>query len=212
MMGISQFAKLLRVAGPITILLLLVSLLPVFKRSMQSLNDRFAQGAALEGGTFQATMYTRTIEPLVNAVDSASSTNDGMGIGLGRGALAVQAFLTGRARAVTGEYEFSHEFMEMGPFAGGLFEFFKALLLVAIFGQAFARAREHEPLALLLFPLVFATMTFGLLEEPTVQGFVVISTAFCIAAAKEPALAAVQLPSLMRQRQQSFQRRRIQRG
>ncbi len=211
-MGVSQFAKILRIVIPISILVFAVSLSPVFQTSMQSMRNRFVQGSVSEGGTFQATFYYRTIEPLVEALDSASSTTNFMGIGLGRGALAVQAFLTGRPEAVTGEYEFSHEFMEMGPLAGGLFELFKLVLLVAVFLEALSRARQHKPLALLLFPLALATMTFGLLEEPTVQGFVVIGMAFCIAAANVSTPATVRLIPQRMQWQQTVQRRRIQRS
>src|SRR6185312_4238591 len=115
-------------------------------------------------------------------------------------------------------YEFSHELMEMGPIAGGAFGILKLFLAIIIFGQAVARARDGDPLALLIYPLVFATLFYALLEQPTFQGFTVISMAFCIAAAKHPARAAAPLsPQLLRQqaalsrlrlRQIEFQRRR----
>lgn len=220
LMGVSQFVRVLRVIVPILIVSFLVSLLPVFNNATQSMIDRFKVGAAAEGGTEQSAFFDRTIRPAIDAIEAAGSTQKWIGIGLGRGAMAVEAFLTGSTKWVTGEYEISHELMEMGPVAGSLFGLFKLLLAIVIFGQALAHARKHEPLALLLYPLVFATLSFGLLEQPTVQGFLVIGTAFCIAAAKRPALAKARAPLLMLpeqqalqrllQRQQAFQRRRMQ--
>ena len=212
LMGVSQFTKVLRVAVPLMVIMLLVSLLPAFTQSMRSLNERFAQSSVDEGGSFQAAFILRTVDPAIEAVEAASTTQNWLGIGIGRGALAVQAFLTGAPAAVTGEYEFSHEFMEMGPFAGGLFELFKIFLAIAIFGQALARAREREPLALLLFPVVLTTLVYGLLEEPTMQGFVVISMAFCIAAAKPRLKMAVKPHPLVLQRQRVLAQRQAQRG
>ena len=222
MMGVSQFKKVLRVIVPIVIVSGLASLLPVFNQEMQSMNERIVGATQSEGGSEQESFLLRTIDPAISAIEAASSTNNLMGIGLGRGALAVQAFLTGSPDAVTGEYEFSHELMEMGPIAGGAFGIFKVLLAIAIFGQAFAGARNREPLALLLYPLVFSTLFFGLLEQPTIQGFVVISMAFCIAAAKIPLQGTVPVSAaLLRQqqaleqllqRQQAFQRRRMQKN
>lgn len=222
MMGVSQFVKVTRIIIPIFILFILASFLPVFKDATQSMGDRFTLGASSEGGTQQSALYDRTIRPVISAVDAAGETSNWMGIGLGRGAIAVQAFMTGLPQFVTGEYEFSHELMEMGPLAGSAFSLFKMLLAILIFGQAFARARDHEPLALLFYPLVFSTLFFGLLEQPTVQGFIVISTALCIAAAKqnvkaasplaEPLLRQRQALLALQQRQQAWRQRRIQRS
>lgn len=176
----------------------------------------------MEGGTVEESLYIRIVEPEVNAIEAAEIGNNWMGIGLGRGAIAVQAFLTGSTQGVTGESEFSHELMEMGPIAGGIFQLFKLLLAVVVFGQAFARARDHEPLALLLCPLALSLLILVLLEQPTSQGFTVISLAFCIAAARrtmparvlmtEPILRQQHALQVLRERQQAFRLRRMQRN
>jgi hypothetical protein len=222
MMGISQFGKALRIIAPLLIVFFLASQLPVFNKAMQSMTERFSGAAVSEGGSEQAAFLTRTVQPLIDAVDDASSTGNLMGIGLGRGAMAVQAFLTGLPEGVTGEYEFSHELMEMGPLAGGAFGLLKLFLAIMILGQAVTRARAGDPLALLIYPLVFVTLTFALLEQPTIQGFMVISMAFCIAAAKKPVKATVPVSrGILRQqlaleqlrlRQQEFNRRRVHGG
>ena len=222
MMGISQFTKVIRVVIPVVILFGLASFLPVFKDAMQSMGDRFTMGAAAEGGTEQSSFYDRTITPATSAIEAAIDTPNKLGVGLGRGAMAVEVFMTGYTQFVTGEYEFSRELMEMGPFVGGAFALFKLFLAILIFVQAFACARDRHPLALLLYPLVFGTLFYGVLEQPTEQGFVVISVALCIAAAKQRVKVVVPLSgSLLRQRQallalqrrqQAWQQRRIQRS
>lgn len=205
MMGVSQFMKVLRIIVPLVLISLLASQLPVFNEAMQTLTGRFTTAAEVEGGTVQESYYLRTIEPAVSAVEAADATNNWIGIGLGRGATAVQAFLTGTTHGVTGEYDFSHELMEMGPIAGGFFELFKLFLLLATFGHALARARDRDPLALLFYPLVFTAITFALLEQPTLQGFMVIGTAFCIAAARRPTLASIPITGSMLRQQQALQ-------
>jgi len=222
LMGVSQFGKVLRVIAPLLIVFFLASQLPVFNDAMHSMTERFKGANAVEGGSEQAAFVDRTITPLINAVDEASSTGNLMGIGLGRGALAVQAFLTGSPAGVTGEYEFSHELMEMGSVAGAAFWLLKLFLAIMIFGQALTRARGGDPLALLIYPLVFVTLVFALLEQPTLQGFMVISMAFCIAAAKQSVKAMVPVSGKiprqqlalerLRLRRQEFRRRRVHPG
>lgn len=220
MMGVSQFTKALRIIVPLLLVWLLASRLPIFNRSMQSMTDRVSGATALEGGTVQESLFIRIVQPEFDAIEAADAANNWMGIGLGRGAIAVQAFLTGSTRGVTGESEFSHELMEMGPIAGGMFQIFKLLLAVVVFGQAFARAREQEPFALLLCPLALSLLLLVLLEQPTSQGFTVTSLALCIAAARRPMLARVPMTApilrqqralqLLWERQQAFRRRRMQ--
>jgi hypothetical protein len=212
-MGVSQFGKALRVILPVAIMAFLVSLLPVFSDAMQNMTARFVGAAASEGGGSEGqTLYYRTVEPAFAAIEGAVSTSNWMGVGIGRGAVAVQVFLNGSNEAVAGEDEFSREMVEMGPVAGIAFLLFKLFLAATVFGRALARAREHEPLGLLLSPLALAALFFAVHEQPTVQGFMVIGMAFCIAAARVPMQAPEQLLPLALRKQQQLYRRRAQRG
>jgi hypothetical protein len=182
-MGVSQFGRLLRVLVPVIIVGFLAAQLPVFSDAMQSMSTRFSEANEAEaGGSAQGAFIYRTFEPLVDAFGQASSSNNWMGIGMGRGAAAMESLLRSD-KFTAGEYEFSRELVEMGPLAGTAFFLFKILVAIAVFGGALARVRDHEPQALLLFPLAITLLFFGVLEQPTVQGFMVISVAFCIAAA-----------------------------
>jgi hypothetical protein len=139
------------------------------------------------------------LDPAVNAFEQAASSNNWIGIGMGRGAAAIETLLQGE-KFTAGEYEFSRELVEMGPFAGTAFFLFKVLLAIVIFGGAVTRVRDQEPLALLLLPLAITALLYGVVEQPTIQGFMVISVAWCIAAAKTPQLQVRQIAPVQHQR------------
>ena len=180
-MGLSQLVKVLRVVAPIAILAVLVSFLPVFSNAMQNMTDRFTGGAEAEGGgSVGGSIFERTIQPAIYAAQEAADSNNWIGIGIGRGAVAVQQFLLGTKEAVGGENEFSREVAEMGPIAASFYELLKLLLGFAILAAALGRVREQEPLSLLLFPLVLTTLLLGVPEQPTVQGFIVMARRFAL--------------------------------
>ena len=209
-MGVSQFVKVLRIILPLAIIIFFASLLPVFSDAMQSMTERFSGATTTEGnGSVQETLYMRTLDPAVRAVERAASTNNWLGIGMGKGAAAISALLNGEAEAVAGENEFSRELVEMGPIAGILFGVFKVFLAITVFGAAFSAARDGEPLALLLIPMVVETLFFSIPEQPTLQGFMVIGVAFCIAAARVPAQAVEPTLPLAMQWQRAAYARRV---
>jgi hypothetical protein len=107
-----------------------------------------------------------------------------IGIGMGQGALAISKLLTGRIEFTAGEGEFDHVINEFGPVPGLAYILFRILLALMILKGAVSRAREGEPLALLLAPLMVAGLVLGALENPTAGGFMVIYMAFSLAALK----------------------------
>jgi hypothetical protein len=207
-LGVSQFGKALRVILPMVIISFLVSQVSVFSDALSGLTQRFTTGEkyAEEGAT--GTLVFRMITPIVDEVENTDFASNWMGIGLGRSAIAVQAFLTGETTSVAGEGDFPREMAEMGPVFGLAYGLFKILLAAAIFSKALARAREHEPLALLLVPMSLSSLVFSSPEQTTVQGFMVVGLALTIAAAKTPAysLEPAMVNPLLR-RQQIFRQR-----
>jgi hypothetical protein len=194
-MGISEFGRLLRAVVPIAILAVVASELPVFSDAMKSMTDRFSSANATEGGgSAGGALFDRTVQPAVNAFEAAASSNKWTGIGMGQGAAAMAILLNGNQEYLAGEDEFSRELVEMGPIAGSLVELFKVFLAIALFGSALSRARTHDPLSLLMFPLTLSALFFGVLEQPTIQGFCVIGAGFCIAAARSTQGAEQVLP------------------
>jgi hypothetical protein len=85
---------------------------------------------------------------------------------------------------LAGEYEFPRVLNEFGAPVGFVFMLFRISLGVMIVAKALSRVRDHQPLAWLLVPTMFGTLAYGILEQPTNQGFLVISVAFSLAALK----------------------------
>jgi hypothetical protein len=197
--GVSQFFKSLRIIVPLLIVSVLVSLLPVFNQASGTLRQRFVTASADEGNVRQ-TLENRTFGSILYRIEQTDFTSNPFGIGMGRGAAAISTLARGSAQFVAGEDEISRETTELGPFPGMALALFRFLLSVIIFASAIARAREQEPFALLLVPLVFSTLTLGTLEQPTEQGFMVVALAFSLAALKrtkpiaQPVPASIRLP------------------
>jgi hypothetical protein len=208
-MGVSQFAKALRIIVPVVVVSFLVAQLPVFSDAMQSMTERVTGANETEGGTLETALVSRTIGPVLGAIEAAASSSNWLGLGMGSEASAIHALL---GSTTWSDNEFEREMVEMGPVAGIAFLLFKLLLAATVIGHALARAREHEPLALLLVPLATSTLFFATPEQPTVQGFMVIGIAFCIASAKVSAQGPEQFVQWAFQRQQLLNRRRVQRG
>ena len=185
-MGISQFARTLRILVPVLAVSLLVSLLPVFQDASSSLGARFAGAENTAEGSPLHTLVYRLITPIVSTMESTDLDSSWIGIGLGRSAIAVQAFMSGETVSVAGEDNFGREIAEMGPIGGPVYALFRLFLAVALFAAALARAREHEPLALLLASLALTSLIFDSPEQTTLQGFLVVSVALMIAASRKP--------------------------
>jgi hypothetical protein len=61
---------------------------------------------------------------------------------------------------------------------------FRWVLALVVVTKSFSRLLDHDPLAWLMVPLMFVSLQGGGMEQPTTQGFLVISLAFCLAALK----------------------------
>ncbi len=199
--GVTQFFKSLRIIGPFLVVILLASLLPVFTQSSKSLGQRFQEGNEMEGGarhSVRQVVINRTAIPLLTRFEDTDFLSHPIGIGMGQGAAAISKLLEGRAEFLAGEGEFDRVIIEFGPIFGLAFTLFCLLLTLTLLKRAIQRAREGAPLALLLIPLVVSRILFGVLEQPTDQGFMVIALAFSLAALKQSELHLQQTPVLRR--------------
>jgi hypothetical protein len=181
MFGVSQMAKTLKVILPIVIAGVLVSFLPVFSQAMGTLQTRFSQASHSEGDT-QKVLVSRLLDPLTGDIEDVDFSTHWIGMGIGRGAAAIVVLARGAPSFLAGEGESSRAINEMGPFPGFAFLLFGYGLGLMVFSKALARVHEHEPLALLLAPVMFSTLYMGVLEQPTEQGFMVVCMAFSLAA------------------------------
>ena len=180
MFGVSQLFKVLKIVIPLG-----GGLFPGFAsagfffrrgKSQRAINQRIFHRRRIRHA-----MVQRTSGSIVDAMINTDFSSHPIGIGMGRGAAAVSALTTGKVQFVAGEYEFVREMIELGPFPGIAFSLFRFLLALILTFSRFKCAQRREPLALLLVTPLFATLCFGILEQPTDQGFMVICMAFTCA-------------------------------
>jgi len=179
--GVSQFVKSLQMVAALLVVSALVARLPVFADATDTMIERFSQASGAEGTT-ENSILLRIVHPITGTVEDSIGRNNWLGLGVGLGANAVSTLLTGKQIFTVGEDEFARVINEFGAPVGIAFMLFRGLLAVVIVSKALARVREHQPLPWLLVPLTFWTLVFGVLEQPTEQGFMVISVAFSLAA------------------------------
>jgi hypothetical protein len=197
--GVTQFFKSLKIIVPFLAVFALASLLPFFTESSKDLNQRFEEGTQAEGGaqhSVRQVVARRTTAPLVERFEEIDLLSNPIGIGMGQGAAAITKLLQGKAEFLAGEAETDRAILELGPFPGMAFMLFRFFLALAILKSAVSLAREGEPLALLLAPLMVGGLAFGILEQPTGQGFMVIFVAFSLAALKRAGVVARPAPVL----------------
>ena len=193
--GVSQFAQSLKIIVPILMVAFLVTRLPVFSEAANSMSSRFTDASKSEGGV-EHSFIGRTLLPITQGIEEANYSSNWMGQGMGQGAAAMSKVLIGATVFLAGEDEFSREMFEFGPILGVAFMLFRIILGLMIFFKALSRARDHDPLALLLLPLMLSTLYLGVLEQTTEQGFLVIALAFSLAALKGSPISVVPVPIL----------------
>lgn len=183
-MGASQFVRVLRIIVPLLIVAFMVSLLPVFSDAAGLLMGRFEDAKNLvEGDPWHALIFRGTT-PIVDALEDANFMNSWIGVGIGHGAIAVSAMLNGTRDALAGDNVFARELLEMGPIVGIAYQLYKLFMATMVIGGGLAAARRQEPLALLLIPMAAVSIIYTSPEQPTAQGFLVISTGIAIAAGR----------------------------
>ncbi len=184
MLGVSQLFRVLKIVAPILALYLLVSLLPIFSTASVSMHARFQHANTAEGGSVGRVIAHRTVVPIEEDLEMTDFAGHPIGVGMGQGASAIAELMTGKAGFSLGEDELGRVLAEMGPLAGTSFMLFRLVLALFFILQAFAVARNQEPLALFFVPLAISEIFLGVLEQPTEQGFMVIGIAFTLAALK----------------------------
>jgi len=184
MWGGGQLSKTLKIVAPIVLLFLLVSVLPVYTAASASMQARVRHANEAEGGSAVRAIAHRAVGPIVELLATTDFASRPLGVGMGRGASAIEELLTGRAGFSLAEGELGRLMAEIGPLPGLFYMLFRLVLALFLFKEALAAARNQEPLALFLAPLTIPGILFDVLEQPTEQGFMVIGIAFTVAALK----------------------------
>jgi hypothetical protein len=187
--GVSQFKRSLQIIAILLIGFALVSQLPVFSSATSSLVERLAESSNVEGNAEQS-LVLRVFHPITKTLSDSIADNNLLGIGMGHGANAVTKLLTGSINFLAGEEAFPRAVLEFGWPCGLAFMLFRFLLAMTIAILALAQVREHRPLAWLLVPMTFHAVALGGIDQPTVQGFMVIGIGFSLAAMRRPPIPA----------------------
>jgi len=183
--GVSQFAGTLKILLPLLAVSFLVSLLPVFSDATTTLMQRFAAVSSARGDDNEGqSAWLRVADPIIHAAEDSLSTDTWTGTGMGYGSIFASTVLTGSQEFLSGEGEVDRVTSEFGPIFGFAFLLFRWLIELTLIAKALAKVRDNQPLAWLLIPLTLSTLSLGILEQPTEQGFMVIGVAFSLAALK----------------------------
>jgi hypothetical protein len=196
MSGVSQLASSLKVVVAILVVTVLVSQLPAFLGATGTLQERISEASGSEGGV-EGSLVSRVAHPFAEGFEySISSAWYGKGIGVGSN--VASTLLTGSQQFLAGETEIGRVFIEFGPLSGGAFILFRVLLAVMIAARAFSRVRDLQPLAWFLFPVMSYELVLGTVEQPTSQGFMVITLGLTLAALKSHVILS-DLPRVLNQ-------------
>ena len=182
-LGVSQFGKTMKLLIPILCTGFLMSFLPIFSEASGSLNERFAEASASEGGA-QVSFVNRTITPFIDNIADSFVRNDWIGMGMGYGSNVAAKLTTGGLVFLAGENEIDRLVNELGPLAGIGFMAFRIFLALIFILKGIRKAADQDPLAWLLVPVTVSCLLVGILEQPTEQGFLVISMGLSLAALK----------------------------
>jgi hypothetical protein len=180
--GVSEIKGMLKVTIALLIIAAIVTQLPVFSDSMDTLGRRFSAASSAEGDT-QSVMRSHAVVPILDSIDKALSGSDWLGQGIGYGSnLAAHSILGSVGQFLAGEYEWPRVITEFGPLFGISFMLFRLVIALSLASRAMGQIREHQPLAWFLMVATLPGLIFEILEQPTIQGFVVVSISFALAA------------------------------
>lgn len=180
---ITQIPKIL--AGIVVACFLVVGLsqIPLIQDGMKTFMVRWNQTAEGEGaGSGTVAVEGRIIGPFIFVLDTAAIAPPlGKGIGLGSN---FGGAYTGVGGLALGESAWDREVMELGSFIGLLFLALRVVLGVSLMVMAYRALRRQTVLPFYLLPTAAFLILIGALDQPTSQGFLVISTALSCAALK----------------------------
>jgi hypothetical protein len=172
--------RLLMGAVGFLIFVMLVAQLPIFRDAVETFTARWTQAQGGEGDNSR--LLDRVIEPFQITSDSIT-TIPMIGVGIGEGSQVASA-LEGRPPSSFGENAVSRELVEMGWLMGGLMVGIRLSLTVILVVQATKAIRSGASLAWLLLPSTVSYSLYGGFDQPTLQGFMMVTLGMFFAALK----------------------------
>ena len=176
-MGILIAAVLLSIVLPV------LSMLPVFKDGADQLQKRFRDGAA--GGEDTSGFLNRYAETMVEPLASSGRT-DLWGMGIGAGTNAASGMLRGDREFIGPEDEWGRLFFESGPIFGLLLVLLRVALTLTVAKTAYDALKQDNTLPILLFAGCGVSILNGQWGVPTSLGFAIVGAGFVLAACVDP--------------------------
>ncbi|HEX8924609.1 MAG TPA: hypothetical protein VF786_02395, partial [Terriglobales bacterium] len=135
--GVSEVKGAVKTLLVVAVIAAIVVQLPVLSDSMDTLTKRFSQASISEGDT-ESTMKSRALVPVLDSLDSALTSNNWLGQGLGYGSnFASRALMGSAGYFLAGETEWQRVIVEFGPFFGIAFMLFRVLFALYLASRAF---------------------------------------------------------------------------
>jgi hypothetical protein len=170
-------------AVSLSVVLPILSMLPVFKDGAYQLTRRFQDGAA--NGEDTSGFLNRYAETMVQPL-AVGSHAQLWGMGLGSGTNFASSMLRGEREFIGAEDEWGRLFFESGPIFGLLLILLRVSLTLAIAKTAYDALRRDNPLPLLIFAGCAVSILNGQWGVPTSLGFAILGAGLTLAACVEP--------------------------
>ena len=119
-----------------------------------------------------------------------------LGHGLGMGTVVGLALLVDKSRFVWFEDEWTRHILESGPFLGLSFMLYRIAFAGWLGAVSFRYMARFDPLPFLLFSSCILLLLTGSIGQVTVQGFIVLVSGLCLAAARTPVKKPARAPDV----------------
>lgn len=162
----------------------------VFPTSFEVMSERQADAIVQEGSTMARAFGV--FHNFVGVLPEAPAIGYGLGFGTGGGS----TLATGSAQFTLAEDEWSRIILEVGPFMGAFYIFFRIALVSSLLAGAFKTARvSDEPTSLILLGFIGMTLLNGVITmQGTVNGYGWLFCGLCLAGINMGQVAEVKKP------------------
>jgi hypothetical protein len=153
-----------------------IAQIPLVQSGIITFTTRWNQAALSEGGgsgSGAVAVKYRTTEGFVGVFDTSSKAPF-WGMGMGRGSNFAVSYMGGESLAL-GESAWDREVNELGSLFGLGFLFLRVIATATIGVMSFRALRRNIVLPLYLLPVSSIAILIGNLDQPTSQGFLVVS-------------------------------------
>jgi hypothetical protein len=175
---------LVRVVLLIGVVMLVVSWLPQFDEGVQAFGARWTDSTGSDASSFNNNIVGRFFRDLIPPMDFLFDPASILGVGVGRGTLMAQGFLTGSRQFVLGEAEWPRLLLEMGPVLGLSFILLRIGICFRLVRTGYYALRRGNILPTILSVEAFLLVLNAQWAQPTTLGFATFCAGLAFAATR----------------------------